>query len=125
MNAGDFSFERFTDVDKSFSPRVTIRQNGQLGFNEGARNKFNIGDFGYAVLFFDRLNSAVGVLLTNDKDEPGALRVVNTRQNTFVPAKSFLDRYEISYGKSRRFWLEQHDVMLVFELEKPLGTKDS
>ena len=119
MNVKGFHFERFTDVGKSFSARVTIRQNGQLGFNEGARNQFEIGKYACAVLFFDGERQAVGIMLTNDPNERGAFKISSAKQNTFVPAKAFLDRYRIPYDESRRFRLEKHEEMLVFELEKP------
>lgn len=120
MEDARFNFERFTDVNKSFSARVTIRRNGQLGFNEGAKNHFAIGEWTHAVLFFDSEKRAVGLMLTNDANEAGAIKITNTKQNTFVPAKAFLDRYGVSYAESQRFCLEKHQEMLVFELDKPL-----
>ena len=120
MDDTRFNFERFTDVNKSFSARVTIRRNGQLGFNEGAKNQFKIGEWTHAVLFFDGENGAIGLMLTNDASEAGAIKITNTNQNTFIPAKGFLDRYGISYVESQRFCLEKHQEMLVFELGEPL-----
>lgn len=120
MKDAKFSFERFTDVNKSFSARVTIRRNGQLGFNEGAKNQFGIGEWTHAVLFFDNEKRAVGLMLTNDAKEAGAIKITNTKQNTFIPAKAFLDRYGVSYVESQRYCLEKHHEMLVFELDEPL-----
>jgi len=121
MSQQSFNFERFTDTGKSFSARVTIRQNGQLGFNAGARNQYNIENYTHAILFYDSTNRAVGILPTKNTKEQGAIRLVSNKQNTFIAARSFLDRYGIDYGRAKRFRLEKVDNLLVFELDRPIG----
>lgn len=122
ISSPGFEFERFTEVNKSFSARITIRQNGQIGFNGGARNQYGVASHRFAVLFFDRNSKAVGILLTDNEQEPGALRITSTKQNTFIAGRPFLELYGISYEKSRRFRLEKRGDLLVFELEKPLNS---
>lgn len=117
MNVGKYHFERFTEAGKNFSPRVTLRQNGQIGFNEGARNAYAVADRKYAVLFYDTANAAIGILLTNEETEEGALPVRQSKTNTYIAAKSFLDKHRIDYSKARRLKPEQHDDVLVLQLD--------
>lgn len=97
-----FNFEKFEDTDLSFSAYATVRQRtGQLGFNSGAVNRFEILSFRYVVLYFDADRRAVGIELTNDKG-PGTIELKKRPANTFVPAKNFLDKYGIDYEESHR-----------------------
>ncbi|MEM7811762.1 MAG: hypothetical protein AAF532_09825 [Planctomycetota bacterium] len=117
MDVGRYRFERFTEAGKNFSPRVTLRQNGQIGFNEGARNAYSIEDRKYAVLFYDNANAAIGILLTNDESEEGALPVRQSKTNTYIAAKSFLDKHRVDYSKATRLTPEQHGDVLVLQLD--------
>jgi hypothetical protein len=121
MDAGAFQFERFTETGKSFTARVTLRQNGQIGFNEGARNAFDLEKFGYAVLFFDAKRSAIGLQFTNNADEPGAIEFRKDAKNTYIPAIQFLERYQIPYKPSQRFELRKAGDFLVVDLTLPLS----
>lgn len=116
-----FQFERFTETDKSFAARVTVRQNGQLGFNEGARNAFDLHKFGFGVLFFDRGARVVGIVLTNSPSEDGAIPLRADPKNSYLPAKGFLEKYGIAFEKAQRFELKRDGEYLVFNLGEPLG----
>ena len=119
-----FLFEKFTDTDKSFAAGITIRQTGQFGFNAGAINRFRINDFSFAVLYFDPRQRVVGIQLLREAAE-GAIEIKKSESNTYVRAKNFCDRYEISYEDSHRFELRKDEEtdLLYFELAKEL-TKD-
>ena len=118
MDASEFNFERFVEVGQSFDPRVTIRENGQIGFTAGAQNCYGVRDHKCAVLFYDAEKKCVGMLLTNDENERGAMPVRSRRENTYIPAKPFLQKHAISFSESRRFRLEKHGDFLVFDLGK-------
>ena len=80
-------------------------------------------EFGYVVLFYDEGKAAVGVMLTNDGNEPGALKISGDRNNTYLSARPFLDRYGISYGNSTRYVLKKVKDLanwMVFHLNEPL-----
>jgi len=114
-----FNFEKFTDVDSSFSARVTIRQRtGQIGFNVGAINRFSLQNHKYGVLYFDKENKVVGIELTQE-DVDGTIEIKHRPSNTYISAKNFLDKYEIDYDESHRYELKRDDQsgFLYFELE--------
>lgn len=97
------AFERFTKTGRSYAPKISIRSNGQLGFNFGAIEKFQLGNFAYAILFYDKQSKMVGIKLTNDKEDEGACKLRVHNKNASIAAKSFLDYYSIPYSKTARF----------------------
>lgn len=113
-----FNFKKFTDVDSSFAARISIRQNGQFGFNSGAINKFRVDDFNYCFLYFDSEFRAVGIELSRN-EEGGCLQIQKQKKNTYIRAKNFLDKYEIDYGSSSRYELRRDEAtnFLYFLLE--------
>lgn len=124
MTPGGFNFERFTETGKSFNARATIRSNGQIGFNEGARNLFELAQFSYVVLFFDSNQRAVGLKFTNNKEEVGALPFKADLRNTCVNAAGFLDKHGIDYKKSSRHSLERHGDFIVMMLTDVEGAPE-
>ena len=122
MHPTEFQFERFTDTGKSFAARVAIRQNGQLGLNEGARNQFSLQDRSHAILFYDRGAQVVGMRFTNNDSEEGAIPLRVSDKNSFIPAKQFLEKYGIEYRTgARRFALQKHGEIVYFRLGDQLS----
>ena len=120
-----FNFERFTETSTSFDAKVTIRTTGQLGFNAGAINKYGIGKYSYAALYFDRQEAVVGIELLDQPSE-GTIGLRKSDVNTYVPAKNFCDRYGIAYKKAMRYALErdQSSGLLIFRLDEPLNKRE-
>jgi len=115
-------FERFTETDKTFKPRVTVRKSAQLSFSQGAVNKFKLGEVTGVVLYFDPDKQQVGIQPTDDLEEEGALALNRKGGNASVAAAPFLDYYDIDYGETRRFaahW-DAKQGMLVVALDQPL-----
>lgn len=101
-----FAWVPFTETDTSFAARVTIRQTGQFGFTSGAINRHGIGDYTYAILYFDEQRRAIGIELTNEQ-KPGAIPIKKSPSNTYIRGKNFCDRYGIDYSKAYRFNLSE------------------
>jgi hypothetical protein len=116
-----FAFEKFVDTDRSFLARVSIRQNGQIGFNSGAVNLYELGKYKFVVMYYDRISHVIGILPTIEKVE-GAIELASGTSNTFIRARNFLEKYSISYSEPRRFVLriEHESGILYFETEKPV-----
>ncbi len=115
-------FERFTETDKTFKPRVTIRKSAQLSFSQGAVNKFKLDQAAGVVLYFDPDKQQVGIQPTDDLEEEGALALNRKGGNASVSAAPFLDYYDIAYDETRRFaagW-DAKQGMLVVSLDQPL-----
>jgi hypothetical protein len=91
------SWERFTNIGRSVSPRVSIRGKVQIGLNTAAIIEFKLKDFRYTVLFFDNTNKRIGIKLTNDQSEEGAckLRVRDDKKGAHISAKSYIKKYNL------------------------------
>jgi hypothetical protein len=118
-----FKFERFTDPDRSFDAKVTLRGTGQLGFNSGAINLFGLRVVSHVVLYFDQKSQVVGIELTDNGAATGAIKLMRGVGNTFVRAKNFCDRFSIDYQRSRRFDLKKDPETgyLYFFVQQPDG----
>lgn len=130
MSVGPLKFERFTDVHRRLSASLTIRQNGQLMLNEDARSEYGLHQYQYVILFFDRVQRAIGIRFTNDKTEDGALHLLSGSHNSYVNARSFFEKFQIDYSEARKFDLEPMGELLVtflrdqdiFDTKKPSRT---
>ncbi len=107
-------FEKFTQTGKSYRPKISIRSNGQIGFNFGAIERFKLSKYKYAILFFDRENTRIGIRLTNNEEE-GICKLQVRKSNAAIAAKAFLDYYSIDYSKTKRYeaaWDEKEDMIV-------------
>lgn len=95
-------FEKFTQTGRSYKPKISIRSNGQIGFNYGAIEKFRLSNYKFAVLFFDRQEKKMGIKLTNS-EEDGVCKLQVRKSNAAIAAKAFLDYFDINYEKTGRF----------------------
>jgi len=98
------AFERFTQSGRSFRPKISIRGTSQLGLNCAAIEEFKLGDYKYAVLFYDKENMRIGIKLTNDKSEEGACKLrVREKTGASIAARSFIDCYKLNDLSKRKF----------------------
>ena len=102
------AFERFTQTGRSFAPKVSIWSRGQIGFNNGAVTRYDLGKFDYVIFMFDKDEQKVGLLFTTDKAEPGAVKLNKRTAGISVGAKSFLDYCGIDYSTTKQYELS-HD----------------
>lgn len=102
------TFERFTKTrGRAYTPKASIWSRGQLGFNQGAIEKFNLKDYDYAVLFYDREAKKIGVKFTNDNSEEGVVKVVRRPTGgASISAKAFLVHYEIAHSETKKYDVE-------------------
>lgn len=116
------AFERYTKTNlRMGEPQISIWSRGQIGLNSGAIEKYKLNNFNYAVLYFDKDTKTVGVMLTNDKKEPGAMKLVKRKSGGFsFSAQSFLKYYEIDYSKTVRYDLtyDEKENMYTFQLKQ-------
>ena len=119
-----FKFVKFTETDVPYSARVTIRRTGQLGFNAGALNLFQLASYQHVVLYYDGERRAVAIEPVRERCE-GAIPLTHRKGNTYVQGKNFCERFGIDYGESRRYHLKREDDagLLYFELDKPLNVE--
>ncbi len=91
------AFKRFTDIKfrlgKSGKPMVSIWKQGQISFNTAAMLIYKLKDYDLAVLFYDEDARSIGIMLTNDEKEDGAIKLIKRKSGGFsVSGKSFFAR---------------------------------
>ncbi len=108
-------FEEFTEVGRGNEPRISLRKNGQLGFNRGALSKYGLARFARVILFYDKDERRVGVRLTNEI-KSNTLKLHVKEFDAYVPAKSFMDFYEIRPEKTTSYkpvWSVEDDMLII------------
>src|SRR5215470_11166355 len=95
-----YEFERFDYIGGSYTPKISVRANGSLGFSQGALRRFGLwdGDW-FAHLYFDRKNQVIGIEPSTTGGTGKAHLVKKKIQvkdggqtvNAYVAAKSFFD----------------------------------
>jgi len=122
----EYKFERFTQTKSSFAPKVTIRKGGYLGISQAAASRYGIDAQGYyGVFFYDKDARVIGVQITQNEKEPGAVKIQWRKHNENaviqVSIRSFLDSNQIDYSDSISYspqWDEDHQ-MIIIDLNKP------
>lgn len=115
------TFERFTKIGGSYSPKISIRTNGQLGFSQGAVKKFDMKKYGFCQLYFDQTNKKIGLRLSNE-DDGSVSRLYVRENNCFVSAKTFMDYYDLAYDKTQSFiaYKDPDEDLIIIDLNKPM-----
>lgn len=130
------NFEMFEGARGSYEPRISIRSNGTIGLSQGALNRFNIRDGDWVVqLYYDRNAKVIGIKPIPDDSNldpslKGTIKLIKREitgpdgkgsVNCFVSAKSFLDFYDIPYGKTKTYngqWYTEGNMILLY-LDQP------
>lgn len=97
------SFEKFTKTGRGYAPKVSIWTRGQIGFNQGAVERYGISNYEYAVLYYDREHKQIGISFTNDPNEEGINKIVKGKTGAFLSAKSFLDYYNVDRSENKKY----------------------
>ena len=101
------AFERFTKTgSRGYTPKASIWTRGQIGFNQGAVERYNLKEFEYAILFFDKEEGRIGVKFTNDPTEEGTNKIIKGKSSIFISTKAFLDYYNIAHAKTIKYDFE-------------------
>lgn len=110
------SLEQFTGRGRSYTPIVSLRKSGQIGFNLGMIQFYDLQNYdGFAVLYFDAHQQVIGVKLVK-KAEEGAYRFSIKRGNATISAKSFFNYYKIPVNEAHRYaptWSDEYKMFLI------------
>lgn len=115
-------FEKFTQHGRSFKPKISIRKRGQIGFNNGAIKRFGLNNYEFVVLYIDKERTKIAFNFTNSVEDDGAIKLVKKKNNYFMSGKSFLDYYNIPYGKSQAYEVDWNPETMVAIID--IGAKD-
>jgi hypothetical protein len=109
-------FEKFTETGRSFTPKVSIRANGQIGFNRGAVKRFNIAKYDYVTVYFNKKTDQIAIQFHNDEDQEGAIKIVKRENNYFFSGKSFLEYQGIRYAPTKTYiaeWDDENNIAIL------------
>lgn len=111
-------FERFAPTYGRVSnqtPRASLVSKGILAFNAASCSIYRILDYAYYVAFYDKNTRRIGILFTDDKNEPGARTFGHRKNYAHLSVRLFFDFYGIDMAK-RYFDISEGDGgMLVLE----------
>jgi len=89
------AFVKFTETGKSFTPKVSISNRGMIGFNQGAKNRFELDKYTVCILYYDKDEQKVGFEFSTDEQTEGAIRLRHREIGADIGAKSFLAYFDI------------------------------
>jgi hypothetical protein len=97
------AFQRFIETARSYRAKCSLRSNATIGFNGGAVSKFNLNQFDYAILFFDKDRHLIGIQPTANGNEEGAHKINRGKTGAWIAARRFLDYHELVPAKTKRY----------------------
>lgn len=111
------SWEVYKFEGRTVTPKLTIRKGGQIGLNSAAVRKFKLDKYGYVVLLINKEEGKIGVLPTNDESTEGRRRIKIVQGGASIPARSFIEYYELGKVKENRIKCEwdSENKMIVAE----------
>lgn len=97
-------FEKFIPPQTSgVRPRATIRPSGLISFDAASVEAFGLDSASFAVLFFDKTRKIVGIQITDNEKDDGALKLSKRRRSVSLKAPQFFDLYGLSFEEAQRF----------------------
>jgi hypothetical protein len=117
------AFERFVKPGRIYTPSVSIWSRGQISFNQGCAIKYNLGNYKYAVLFYDQESRRIGIKFTNNEAENGAIAMNKGRTGFTLSGNAFLGYYDIPHETTRKYTVQYDDAeeIYIIDLNNPLG----
>lgn len=98
------AFEKFVPPQAAGTrPRATIRPSGLISFDAASVAAFGLQSAKYAILFFDKTRKIIGVKITDNNKEEGALQLSRRRRSVSLKSPHFFHQYGLSIDESQRF----------------------
>jgi hypothetical protein len=81
---------------------VSIRKNGQIAFNSKSVQSFDVRNYKYAYLYYDKDRKKIGIELSNNKGR-GARKITMLGGTALISGSAFLKHFNISIQKAKKF----------------------
>jgi len=83
--------------------------------------KFGIRGFDFCALYYDPESKKIGIRLSAEEETGATVRIAKREQNFFIPAKPFLDFFDVDYSVSRVYnaSYDEEGSMIVLNLDGP------
>ena len=113
------AFEKYIPIEKKAKqPMARIRPSGLISLDGDSVEKFAVKEATHAVLFFDKPRKILGVQLTNNGAEEGALMISKRRNSMTIKAPDFFFAFNLVIDKPMVFPVSQHrDGKLLLDLK--------
>lgn len=96
-------FEKFIPTTtKVARPKATIRPTGLISFDARSVESFGLFEATHAVLYFDRAKKRIGVKITTDGEEEGAIPLSRRRRSVSLKAPGLLDKFSLKLDGPKR-----------------------
>lgn len=131
------AWTKFVNTGGSFSPKISIRTNGQIGLSQGFLNRFDMdGDGWHIVLYHDHELRRIALEPTKDSSAPGAIKVLirtvksadgRTSKTAQLSAKSFLEFSRIQFRDRLHTYRASDDKdgnLIIVDLKNELTEKE-
>ena len=96
-----YNFEKFTAVGGKFVVKISISKPGGLSMTSGFYNKYKIGKYSSADLYFDKDASAVAIKFFSGDEGSFKLKHRDNGKGGYISAISFIKMYGLGefFGK--------------------------
>ena len=81
---------------------VSIRKNGQIAFNSKSVQSFEVRNYSYAFLYYDKDKKIIGIELGNNKGR-GARKITMLGGTALISGSAFLKHFNIDIQKAKKF----------------------
>ncbi|MFH1894139.1 MAG: hypothetical protein ABIK83_15830 [Candidatus Zixiibacteriota bacterium] len=120
------AWQKFDKFGESFSPKISIRATGHIGFSAGAVNRFQLDKYEFCELYYDGEKDLVGFMPTSEAMHGVTTKLVVREMDCYVVAKAFLDFHGIDYRITKSYHGIQEDEtgLIVIDLKQPVIIHD-
>lgn len=108
-------FRKYVHRGRAATPKVCIRKTGQIAFNSGAIQKYNLDLYNHAMLFISEDKKRVAVKFTNNEKESDLLSIQKRPGNFAFSAITFMRINDIKWDKTTNYdfmWIDRDKVAI-------------
>lgn len=115
-------FEQFTPRDRTGNaePIVSLRKSGSFGLNQAVIDEF-FEDAESVALYYEDEENIVGFEPRENNDDD-AYVLTEGESGGSITAMAFVNRYQLEPEVTTRYVPEEHDGMVVINVDEPAGT---
>lgn len=98
----NYSFQKFTSFNsRSAEQTVTITKNNTIGISSAFAEEHNLDKYNFAVLYYDRVASSIGIKFVNDRSEAAKFSLTRAQvgKGASIIAHSFFKKNNIQVEK--------------------------
>ena len=96
-------FKKYISRGRAGVPKVSIRKNGQIAFNAGAVQKYDLNVYDFVMLYISDKKDRVAVQFTNNEKDIGIIKIQKRPGSFAFSARNFLQIYEICWDETVNF----------------------